>query len=272
MTPANASSLCRLGQDRSRTEVVDELRRLLSRAAGIPLKAPALPFGLAVLDAALPQGGLASDALHEVLPETDGDMAAAFGFIAALLSRPPQAGPVLLVLARREFASWGRLHGHGLNSLGLDPARVILIETRDEKPALWAMEEALRSGVPAAVVGVIGKKLDPKTSQRLNFAASAAEIPLVLLRPPEATGSNAAATRWRIGTAEAARDRFGLLSRWCWRVQLERCRNGRPGEWRVEFDHVTHCFSLAAAVAHSAHSRDPVEQYLAQSILRAHRS
>jgi protein ImuA len=272
MTPTNVRSLCRLGQDRSRTEVVDELRRLLSRTAGIPLTSPALPFGLPILDAALPQGGLACGALHEVLPETGGDMPAAFGFIAALLSRMPHGGPVLIVLAQQEFASWGRLHGHGLNSLGLDPARVILIETRDEKPALWAMEEALRSDVPALVVGAIGAKLDPRTSQRLNFAAAASAITLVLLRPPEATGSNAAATRWRIGTAEAARDRFGLLARWRWRVTLERCRNGRPGEWLVEYDHVAHRFSLAAALAHSAHSRDPGAPSLVQPVRRAHRS
>ncbi len=41
-----------------------------------------------------------------------------------------------------------RLYGHGLNALGLDPGRVFLVETQDDKQALWAIEEALRSGVP----------------------------------------------------------------------------------------------------------------------------
>ena len=39
----------------------------------------------------------------------------------------------------------GRLYGHGLNALGLDPGRVVLVETQDDKQALWAIEEALRS-------------------------------------------------------------------------------------------------------------------------------
>ena len=40
------------------------------------------------------------------------------------------------------------LSGHGLNSLGLDPARLILVETAHRKETLWAMAEALRSGAP----------------------------------------------------------------------------------------------------------------------------
>ena len=268
MTPANSNVLYPSGQSRSRAEVVDELRRLLVKTGCIPLRASVLPFGLPALDACLPRAGLASGALHEAAPETDSDMPAAFGFIAAFLSRLPPGGPVLFVLSSRQVARYGQPHGHGLNGLGLDPARVILVETRDEKLALWAMEEALRSRAPAAVVGAVGERLDLKTSQRLNFAAGACEIPLVLLRPARAMGSNAAATRWRIGTAKAARDRFGLMANWRWQVKLERCRNGRTGEWLVEFDHVTHCFSLAATLADPAHSRDPGTP----SLRRAHRS
>ena len=35
-------------------------------------------------------------------------------------------------------------------------------------------------------------------------------------------------------------------------MTLERCRNGRPGEWLLEFDHAAHRFSLAAALADPA--------------------
>jgi protein ImuA len=159
----------------------------------------------------------------------------------------------------------GRLHGHGLNALGLDPARLILVETAHRKATLWAIEEALRSAAPAAVAGFIDT-LDLKLSQRLHLTATDAGLPLFLLRPappspssPASGGgwreASAAATRWRIGTAEAARDRFGLVTRPRWHLHLERCRNGRPGQWVVEYDHVAHRFSLAAALANSAHAR-----------------
>jgi protein ImuA len=178
----------------------------------------------------------------------------AFGFLAALLGRMPREGPLLLVMSARGFARNGRPYGHGLNALGLDPARLILVETEDRIQTLWALEEALRSRAPAAVAGVVDD-LDLKTSQRLHHAARETGLPLLLLRSARMLETSVAATRWRVGAAEAARDRFGLITGWRWRLTLERCRNGRPGEWVVEFDHVSHCFSLAPALADPAFPR-----------------
>ena len=53
----------------------------------------ALPFGLAALDSHLPEGGLARGALHEIVPETEGASAAAFGFIVAILGRSAAGSP-----------------------------------------------------------------------------------------------------------------------------------------------------------------------------------
>ena len=179
---------------RSRAEVVDDLRRSLPRLEGawsqrLAGERPAFRFGLAGLDAHLPRGGLAAGALHEVVPEGEADMPAAFAFVAALLGRMPQEtketqeAPLLLVVSPRGLADCGRPHGHGLAELGLDPARLILVEAQDELQALWAVEEALRSGVPAAVAGAVGRDLDLKTSRRLHLAAGSSGLPLFLLRP-----------------------------------------------------------------------------------------
>src|SRR5215510_1453453 len=203
-----------------RAEIVEELRRQLSR--GVAAEARPLPFGLPALDAHLPQGGL------------------------------PGGAPLFLVTSPCGLATLGRPYGHGLNGFGLDPARVILVEAQNATQALWAMEEALNSAAPAAVAGVIGK-LDFRASQRLHLAAGAAGRLLLLLRPPGMT--SVAVTRWRVAAATAALDRFGLIARWRWQVRLEHCRNGRPGQWIVEFDHATHRFSLAAALADPTFSR-----------------
>jgi protein ImuA len=245
MKPSGAVTL---GRDRTRAEVVDDLRRLLVKVERGTVQARVFSFGLPVLDGHLPEGGLASGAVHEVTPEADGDSPAAFGFVAAFLGRIPQGGPVLLVTSPRRHDD-GSLHGHGLTALGLDPARVILVEARRKPEAFWAVEEALRSTVPAAVAGAIGAEIEFKTSQRLNLAARDSGVPLILLRPAGAEESIAAATRWRIGARNAVRDRFGLIARWRWCVRLERCRNGRPGEWLVEWDHVARRFSLASSMA-----------------------
>jgi protein ImuA len=179
---------------------------------------------------------------------------------------PPSQGerergkrPLFFVMPRYGLSPHGRLHGHGLGALGLDPARLILVETAHRRDTLRAMEEALRSRAPQAVAGMIDK-LELKLSQRLQLAAVDAGLPLLLLRPASTLESSAAATRWRIGTAKAARDRFGLIARARWHLTLERCRNGRPGEWMVEYDHVAHRFSLVAALADPALSRGAGEQ------------
>ena len=238
-------------RNKSRTVVLHELRRLLPRMEGFTAGARVLSFGHSALDSHLPQGGLAFGALHEVVPADDGDLPAAFGFIAALLGRMPRGGPLLFVISARSLAHYGRPHGHGLNCLGLDPARLILVETADDKQTLWAIEEALRSVAPAAVAGAV-EGLDLRTSQRLHFIAGDAGLPLLLLRSARTLEASAAATRWSVDAAAAERDHFELVAYPRWHLRLERCRNGRPGEWLVEFDHVAHRFSLAAAVADPA--------------------
>jgi protein ImuA len=251
---------------RNRSVLMEELRRLLP---GVVEAHKTLPFGLSALDSCLPDGGLACGALHEIVPEPR-SIPATFGFIAAILARitfstpsPKEAklysggnarGPVFLVMPAYGFREHGQLHGHGLRALGLDPARLILVETSHRKETLWAIEEVLHSEAPAAIAGIIDK-LDLKTSQRLHLAATDCGLPLFLLRPAQNLEASAAATRWRVGTAEAARDRFGLITRPRWHLTLERCRNGRPGEWVVEYDHVAHRFSLAATLADPARTR-----------------
>jgi len=259
---------------RNRAAIMEELRRLLPGAQRLRT---ALPFGLAAIDSHLPQAALTVSALHEVVPDGESAIPSALGFIAAVLARimhndaahsadaraslrdpppypPPQGGRIFLIMPAYGFRQYGRLHGHGLRMLGLDPDRLIVVETANRRETLWAMEEALHSHAPAAVVGIIDK-LDLKLSQRLQLAAVAAGLPLFVLRPAALLESSAAATRWRVGTMKAARDGFGLITRARWRLMLERCRNGRAGEWTVEYDHVAYRFNLAVTLADLAGTR-----------------
>jgi protein ImuA len=214
-----------------------------------------LSLGVPQMHAHLPGPGLACGVLHEIAAAAHGDRPAAFGFLfastaAALRLRP---GFAVLVAQRRCLADFGAPYGHGLVQLGLDAGRLLLVETKSDKDALWALEEALRSQVrPAMVAGAVAGGLDLTTSRRLNLAAATHATPLVLLRSSAATGTSAAATRWRIASAPAALDRFGAFAHPRWRVALERCRNGRTGQWLIEWDHVAHRFRLVEGVADRA--------------------
>jgi protein ImuA len=159
----------------------------------------------------------------------------------------------VLIASRRALSAFGAPYGHGLARLGLDVGRLILVDTGTDKDALWAIEETLRSeAAPAMVAGVVEKSLDLTTSRRLNLAAAAHATPLLLLRTAAGLGASAAATRWRIAAAPAGRDRFGAFADARWNVALERCRNGRPGQWLIEWNHVAHRFRVAQGVADRA--------------------
>ena len=281
-----------------RAAVLARLRGLLPRQAGWREDVNAtLPFGLVAFDSHLPNGGLACGALHEIVPTTQAALPAAFGFVVAILARLSSSygagladgertdahclrhdfsngfpnGPsygterrIVFVMPAHALRQCGRLSGHGLKNLGLNPRHAILVETAHWQDSLWALVEALRSAAPQAVAGMIDR-LDLKTSQKLYLTAAEAGLPLLLLRPSQTLESSAAATRWRIDAAAGARDRFGSYARARWQVQLERCRNGRSGEWVVEYDHVAHRFSLVAALADPARSRGAGEKAFRQA-------
>ena len=199
-----------------------------------------LPFGVAAIDRALPGGGLALGAVHEILgidgDEEDG--AAACGFIAGLLARL-RMGPVLWCLKRPD------LYGPGLLAHGLDPARLVIVTAPRDEDILWAIEEGLRAPGLVAVIGEIGR-LPLVAGRRLQLAAERSGITAFLLRrwrnseeaARERERPSAAVTRWRIA-ALPARDIDDprlrqLIGQPRWRVELLRCRGGVPAQWVVE--------------------------------------
>ncbi len=243
------------------TGQITTLRQLVGRLEATGPGGPQTYFSLSLpeIHCHLPGPGLPCGALHEVMAAAHGDTPASFGFSLALMSCALEArgGPAFLVLSR-QAADFGKPYGHGLRQLGFDVGRLLLVETRSGKDALWAMEEILRAGSGvAAVAGMIETDIDLTMSRRLSLSASSGNTPLVLLRPSGATGTSAAITRWRVAAAPAARDHFDSFAGWRWQVALERCRQGRAGQWMLEWDHAAHRFRLAEIVAHRAVSPRP---------------
>jgi protein ImuA len=262
LTNFDEAPLCkgdrRTAADKERRLAV--LRKALESLQGAeaPAAAVAPRQGLRGRDWGLP-AELPCGALNEVVAAY-ADRPAAFGFLLALtaLGLKTQTQPAVFVAARRTLSDFGGPYGHGLAQLGLDVGRLILVETRTDKDALWAIEEALRSEAgPAVVAGALAGGLDLTSSRRLNLAAAPRRTPLILLSGllsgplsgVEAVGTSATAARWRITAAPAARDRFGALSAPRWNVALERSRNDRPGIWLIEWNHVAHRFRVVAGLA-----------------------
>ena len=214
-------------------------------------RAPAVRLGPAVLDRALPGGGLARGAVHEIsAAAADGTagaagFAAASGFAAAVAGRAAGADGAVLWCARA-----GDLHAPGLSAFGLDTARLIAVHAPRPEDAAWAVEEALRAGVPA-VVGEVA--VDLTASRRLHLAARArGGLCLLLRRPDRPAGTVAAATRWQVAPVPAAPRRGGAPGAARWRLSLTRCRGGAPRGWIVEWCHETHRLALVAPLADRA--------------------
>ena len=125
-------------------------QQLAGRLAGQPSAGGAtLPLGLSSIDRHL-GGGLAQAALHEVAGSgSDAELAILPAFFASQLIRRHPDRRVLWV------ASTPDLYGPGLHGLGIDPARLLLAETRQDADSLWVLEEAARSGAVSLVIGEI---------------------------------------------------------------------------------------------------------------------
>lgn len=181
----------------------------------------------------------------------DGPAAAALALALIARRQPDQHRPALWITGPSVAHELGRPYGPGLRCLGLDPAALILAEPARRSDALWVAEEALRSGALAAVAGILDVPGE-REARRLVLAARSSTTPCLLLTTHSRPGIQAAHTRWRIAAGRSPP--HPLLAEApgaaCWRVALERCREGPgSGEWRVELCDATHAFRLVPRVA-----------------------
>jgi protein ImuA len=180
------------------------------REAASPRAAARLPLTRA-LDRAL-GGGLAADGLHEIAPASPADGSAAMGFALALAARFIAVRRRAAIVMAEDFAlaEMGALYGPGLAAFGLDLGRLVFVRAPDASALFQAMEDALKSGAPAAVVGEAWrlKSYDLAASRRLLLAARAGGAPALLIATSAygaADGfSSAAETRFEIAAAPSA--------------------------------------------------------------------
>lgn len=205
------------------------LRRHLERLAHPADRRERLPFEIEAIDNALPGGGLALGAVHEICEQgTDGARASlAALFAAGVLARLP--GPVIWCLHSRD------LFAPALARVGLHPDRVIYCETWKDAEVLPAMEEGLRHGGLAGVVGEL-VKLPLTPSRRLQLAAEASGVVAFVLRR---SGSaldehNASFSRWSVRSAPSGPMIDFDMGRACWQLDLLRCRGAEANSWTVE--------------------------------------
>ena len=188
-------------------------------------------------------GGLRRNALHEIRSVLSRDSGAATGFAAAVLARLAAVDhkPILWIMERTAAAEAGTLYGVGLERLGLDPQRLIIVSVQKPLDVLWVAEEGLACRGLAAVLAEIRgapRQLDLTATRRLALRARSGVMGL-LLRQSDVTEPSAASTRWRAEPLPATSlDGYAAgIGRPAWRLVLERNRRGTTGAIDVEWDH-----------------------------------
>lgn len=241
------------------------LGALRARLAAVAVPAGrhgAVAFGDPRVDAHLPPGGLVLGALHEVMAEgveaETGALTAAFAaaLLTRLLARPGEARPVIWIARRAD------LYPPGLAAYGLDPARLLLVQSGGDAPTLAAAEAALRDGAAAVAVAETGT-FPRLAGRRLTLAAEAGGSTGLVLRrwphgrKPAAPGraDGTAATRWRLAAVPSLSE-GGAPGTPRWQVTLTHARGGRPGAWimtpQTGGDDAPHALRVVAGLADAA--------------------
>lgn len=188
-------------------------------------------FGLAPIEASFPNSIFPTGAVHELVCANTEQATASVGFVSGLLSVLMQNDGACLWIGLS-----ANVYPIALKSFGIEPDRIIFVRLSKDKDVLWVMEEALKCAGLAAVVGELSA-IDFKQSRRLQLAVEQSKVTGFILRnKSDKLGSTACAARWQIKPLlSEAIDGLPGLGYPRWGIELLRVRNGRPGNWVVEW-------------------------------------
>ncbi len=187
-----------------------------------------LDFGLGPMDAAFPCGSFPTGAVHEFISPTAACAAASNAFIAIILSTlMKREGPCMWISTGRS------LFPPVLKHFGIEPHRVIFIDLKRDREALWVMEQALQCNAMAAVVAEL-EAVSFAESRRLQLAVAESRVTgLLHRRRPRKENTLACVSRWKIRPlASRTPGELPGVGHPAWEVHLEKIRNGTPGKWQ----------------------------------------
>lgn len=200
-----------------------------------------------------PLARLKQAGLHEIKPASYRDTPAALAFALAVIARAMSGRGrrelLLWCLTQEAAREWGHPYGPGLMALGLDPARLLIVEARTMLDAAWTLEEGLKSLTLAGALGQ-AEIMAELAARRLGVAAQASCTPCLFISDHRQERLPGTFTSWRIAARGSPPASFDAAAPGAaaWHVTLERCRGAAPGQSLiVEFSHESDGFHLSAA-------------------------
>jgi len=190
--------------------------------------------GLGPINQAFPQASFPLAATHEFISDGPESASATLGFISALVSPLMKKGGAGIWIGpvRKIFPP-------ALEQFGIEPSRMIFIDLQKEKEMLWAAEEALKCPGLSVVIAEVAE-ISFTASRRFQLAVEQSGVTGFIHRSnPRNLNPNACVSRWNI-TPLPTETYDGLpgLGYPRWNIELLKIRNGKPGQWEVEWsDH-----------------------------------
>ncbi|MDH7460259.1 Error-prone repair protein ImuA [Chitinophagaceae bacterium 26-R-25] len=219
--------------DSDKKALLAQLQKAILPLQGIrnPLQTHAVENGLGAINDAFPNGTFPLGAVHEFVSTGAESFAATSGFIAGLTSGIiNNNGIVVWVSTSRTAFPLAFQH------FDIAPEKIIFIDLKKEKDALWVVEETLKCEHVAAVVGEI-QQMDFNQSRRLQLAVEKSRVTgFIIRKDAKKITPSACVTRWQIQSlsSELPNNMPGVgFPRW--QVELLKVRNGKPGAWTIEW-------------------------------------
>lgn len=193
--------------------------------------------------------GLAAPSHNEVFASGEGACGAGFALLLARDGLRVAAKGTTIEKQDHRAILWvqdqaavrltGRPYRHGLSPELRH--RLIHVEAKNCKDALFALEEGLRCRDLAFVLGEVAgnpKEFDFTASRRLSLTAEKHGVPLWLVRLDAGAELSSARMRWRVEAAPSPPGRWnrqapGIAS---WQAELFRARSHAPGKWILRDD------------------------------------
>lgn len=194
-------------------------------------------------------GDINGGQVHEIWAEEPEDTTPSMAFILNALTETDE--PFLWVTSRYQAHEHGLPYGPGLAIMNIDPARLLLVRCRDEKEALWAIEEGLKCPGLAAVIGEL-EHMDLTASRRLVLATRHQSQRCLLLLRTGTEPASAAHSRYRVKPAQSQPSAANTKAPGPAKaeIKLTKHRAGkRPSTQTMEWHHAQDHLSLLAPVA-----------------------
>jgi protein ImuA len=186
---------------------------------------------LGPIDRAFPNQVFPLGFVHEFLIELKADNAATSGFISCLLSFLMKKSGICVWINSSQT-----IFPPALKFFGVDPDKIIFINTKRQKQLLWLIEEALKCEGLAAVVGEM-TEVGFTQSRRLQLAVEKSRVTGFLIRNnPRNINVSACTARWKISSIPSITiDNLPGIGFPAWNIELLKVRNGKPGTWQMHW-------------------------------------